>query len=179
MLGGVLWGSLLPLGWLLALPPGQPWVTAALSSLTEGWGKWEGQGLRQPRAAGRAPGVQVSVGCQPPSPPLRCHRALSPLWQQQRVLCSYQLGSGEANIRSEDPIDDGEWHRVTAVRSVQQRGERRCVVPPGGGGGRARSNGGNQAGRRGAWGPGPGEWVALSAPFLMLAPLAQRLDGED
>ncbi|XP_063173518.1 basement membrane-specific heparan sulfate proteoglycan core protein isoform X2 [Candoia aspera] len=32
------------------------------------------------------------------------------------LLFSYQLGSGEANIRSEDPIDDGEWHRVTAVR---------------------------------------------------------------
>ncbi|KAM6434636.1 basement membrane-specific heparan sulfate proteoglycan core protein isoform 6-T6 [Liasis olivaceus] len=32
------------------------------------------------------------------------------------LLFSYQLGSGEANIRSEDPVDDGEWHRVTAVR---------------------------------------------------------------
>uniref|UniRef100_A0A8C8S4Q0 Heparan sulfate proteoglycan 2 n=1 Tax=Pelusios castaneus TaxID=367368 RepID=A0A8C8S4Q0_9SAUR len=41
---------------------------------------------------------------------------------------SYQLGSGEANIVSEDPINDGEWHRVTAVRegkrgSIQVDGE--------------------------------------------------------
>ncbi|XP_074831677.1 basement membrane-specific heparan sulfate proteoglycan core protein isoform X3 [Carettochelys insculpta] len=32
------------------------------------------------------------------------------------LVFSYQLGSGEANIISEDPINDGEWHRVTAVR---------------------------------------------------------------
>ncbi|XP_042333788.1 LOW QUALITY PROTEIN: basement membrane-specific heparan sulfate proteoglycan core protein [Sceloporus undulatus] len=32
------------------------------------------------------------------------------------LVFSYQLGSGEANIFSEDPVDDGEWHRVTAVR---------------------------------------------------------------
>lgn len=33
-------------------------------------------------------------------------------------LCdrSYQLGSGEARLVSEDPINDGEWHRVTALR---------------------------------------------------------------
>lgn len=31
-------------------------------------------------------------------------------------VCSYQLGSGEARLVSEDPIDDGEWHRVTALR---------------------------------------------------------------
>lgn len=30
--------------------------------------------------------------------------------------CSYQLGSGEARLVSEDPINDGEWHRVTALR---------------------------------------------------------------
>lgn len=30
--------------------------------------------------------------------------------------CSYQLGSGEARLISEDPINDGEWHRVTALR---------------------------------------------------------------
>ncbi|XP_026579671.1 basement membrane-specific heparan sulfate proteoglycan core protein-like, partial [Pseudonaja textilis] len=44
------------------------------------------------------------------------------------LLFSYQLGSGEANLRSEDPVDDGEWHRVTAVRegkrgSLQVDGE--------------------------------------------------------
>ncbi|XP_042199708.1 basement membrane-specific heparan sulfate proteoglycan core protein [Callorhinchus milii] len=32
------------------------------------------------------------------------------------LLFSYQLGSGEANILSEDPINDGEWHKITAVR---------------------------------------------------------------
>ncbi|XP_060132262.1 basement membrane-specific heparan sulfate proteoglycan core protein isoform X6 [Zootoca vivipara] len=32
------------------------------------------------------------------------------------LLFSYQLGSGEVNILSEDPVDDGEWHRVTAIR---------------------------------------------------------------
>lgn len=33
-------------------------------------------------------------------------------------LCfpSYQLGSGEARLVSEDPINDGEWHRVTVLR---------------------------------------------------------------
>ncbi|XP_072334658.1 basement membrane-specific heparan sulfate proteoglycan core protein isoform X2 [Scyliorhinus torazame] len=36
--------------------------------------------------------------------------------QNGHVLFSYQLGSGEANILSEDPINDGEWHRITAVR---------------------------------------------------------------
>uniref|UniRef100_A0A8C3FNL1 Heparan sulfate proteoglycan 2 n=1 Tax=Chrysemys picta bellii TaxID=8478 RepID=A0A8C3FNL1_CHRPI len=41
---------------------------------------------------------------------------------------SYQLGSGEASIVSEDPINDGEWHRVTAIRegrrgSIQVDGE--------------------------------------------------------
>ncbi|KAJ6656843.1 hypothetical protein lerEdw1_003174 [Lerista edwardsae] len=36
--------------------------------------------------------------------------------QDGHLVFSYQLGSGEANILSEDPVDDGEWHRVTAVR---------------------------------------------------------------
>ncbi|XP_067328852.1 basement membrane-specific heparan sulfate proteoglycan core protein isoform X3 [Anolis sagrei] len=44
------------------------------------------------------------------------------------LLFSYQLGSGEANILSDDPVDDGEWHRVTAIRegkkgSLQVDGE--------------------------------------------------------
>jgi len=29
---------------------------------------------------------------------------------------SYQLGSGEATIVSEDPVNDGEWHHVMAAR---------------------------------------------------------------
>ncbi|XP_039611708.1 basement membrane-specific heparan sulfate proteoglycan core protein isoform X4 [Polypterus senegalus] len=33
------------------------------------------------------------------------------------VVFSYQLGSGEAKIISEDPINDGDWHKVTAVRA--------------------------------------------------------------
>ncbi|XP_040389437.1 basement membrane-specific heparan sulfate proteoglycan core protein isoform X14 [Cygnus olor] len=32
------------------------------------------------------------------------------------LVFSYQLGSGEAVIVSEDPVNDGEWHRVTATR---------------------------------------------------------------
>ncbi|GCC31496.1 hypothetical protein chiPu_0009954 [Chiloscyllium punctatum] len=36
--------------------------------------------------------------------------------QNGHVLFSYQLGSGEANILSEDPINDGEWHKIIAVR---------------------------------------------------------------
>ncbi|XP_060115564.1 basement membrane-specific heparan sulfate proteoglycan core protein [Heteronotia binoei] len=32
------------------------------------------------------------------------------------LVFSFQLGSGEANILSEDPVDDGEWHKVTAIR---------------------------------------------------------------
>uniref|UniRef100_A0A8C0JBH2 Heparan sulfate proteoglycan 2 n=1 Tax=Chelonoidis abingdonii TaxID=106734 RepID=A0A8C0JBH2_CHEAB len=45
-----------------------------------------------------------------------------------RTPRSYQLGSGEASIVSEDPINDGEWHRVTAIRegrrgSIQVDGE--------------------------------------------------------
>ncbi|XP_069775261.1 basement membrane-specific heparan sulfate proteoglycan core protein isoform X3 [Narcine bancroftii] len=36
--------------------------------------------------------------------------------QDGHVLFSYQLGSGEANILSEDPINDGEWHKIIAMR---------------------------------------------------------------
>ncbi|XP_040441615.1 LOW QUALITY PROTEIN: basement membrane-specific heparan sulfate proteoglycan core protein [Falco naumanni] len=32
------------------------------------------------------------------------------------LVFSYQLGSGEATIISEDPINDGEWHRVVVTR---------------------------------------------------------------
>ncbi|XP_073426231.1 basement membrane-specific heparan sulfate proteoglycan core protein isoform X5 [Dendrobates tinctorius] len=32
------------------------------------------------------------------------------------LVFSYQLGSGEANITTEDPINDGEWHKITAIR---------------------------------------------------------------
>ncbi|XP_072773403.1 basement membrane-specific heparan sulfate proteoglycan core protein isoform X4 [Taeniopygia guttata] len=32
------------------------------------------------------------------------------------LVFSYQLGSGEATITSEDPVNDGEWHRVTVTR---------------------------------------------------------------
>uniref|UniRef100_H0W6G2 Basement membrane-specific heparan sulfate proteoglycan core protein n=1 Tax=Cavia porcellus TaxID=10141 RepID=H0W6G2_CAVPO len=32
------------------------------------------------------------------------------------LVFSYQLGSGEARLVSEDPINDGEWHRVTVLR---------------------------------------------------------------
>lgn len=32
------------------------------------------------------------------------------------VLCSYQLGSGEAKIVSQTSINDGQWHKITAVR---------------------------------------------------------------
>ncbi|CAI9621644.1 unnamed protein product [Staurois parvus] len=44
------------------------------------------------------------------------------------LLFSYQLGSGEANIMTEDPINDGEWHKITAIRegksgSIQVDGE--------------------------------------------------------
>ncbi|XP_023385164.1 basement membrane-specific heparan sulfate proteoglycan core protein [Pteropus vampyrus] len=36
--------------------------------------------------------------------------------QDGHLVFSYQLGSGEARLVSEDPINDGEWHRVTALR---------------------------------------------------------------
>uniref|UniRef100_H2ZZ57 Heparan sulfate proteoglycan 2 n=1 Tax=Latimeria chalumnae TaxID=7897 RepID=H2ZZ57_LATCH len=37
-----------------------------------------------------------------------------------QLIFSYQLGSGEANIVSEDIITDGEWHKITAVREGRQ-----------------------------------------------------------
>ncbi|XP_036888876.1 basement membrane-specific heparan sulfate proteoglycan core protein isoform X12 [Sturnira hondurensis] len=48
--------------------------------------------------------------------------------QDGHLVFSYQLGSGEARLVSEDPINDGEWHRVTALRegrrgSIQVDGE--------------------------------------------------------
>nr|XP_045374403.1 basement membrane-specific heparan sulfate proteoglycan core protein [Camelus bactrianus] len=48
--------------------------------------------------------------------------------QDGHLVFSYQLGSGEARLVSEDPINDGEWHRVTALRegrrgSIQLDGE--------------------------------------------------------
>ncbi|XP_035881391.1 basement membrane-specific heparan sulfate proteoglycan core protein isoform X13 [Phyllostomus discolor] len=48
--------------------------------------------------------------------------------QEGHLVFSYQLGSGEARLVSEDPINDGEWHRVTALRegrkgSIQVDGE--------------------------------------------------------
>ncbi|XP_064028426.1 basement membrane-specific heparan sulfate proteoglycan core protein isoform X3 [Pogoniulus pusillus] len=36
------------------------------------------------------------------------------------LVFSYQLGSGVATIMSEDPINDGEWHRVTVTREGQR-----------------------------------------------------------
>uniref|UniRef100_A0A674DDM1 Heparan sulfate proteoglycan 2 n=1 Tax=Salmo trutta TaxID=8032 RepID=A0A674DDM1_SALTR len=33
---------------------------------------------------------------------------------------SYQLGSGESQIQSREPINDGRWHKVTAVRTGKQ-----------------------------------------------------------
>ncbi|XP_041953837.1 basement membrane-specific heparan sulfate proteoglycan core protein isoform X8 [Alosa sapidissima] len=40
--------------------------------------------------------------------------------QNGRVVFSYQLGSGEAEIMSKDPINDGHWHKITAVRTGKQ-----------------------------------------------------------
>ncbi|MGH0121398.1 UNVERIFIED_CONTAM: hypothetical protein FKN15_077800 [Acipenser sinensis] len=37
--------------------------------------------------------------------------------QDGHLVFSYQLGSGEASIVSEDPINDGDWHKITAVRA--------------------------------------------------------------
>ncbi|XP_053431699.1 basement membrane-specific heparan sulfate proteoglycan core protein isoform X4 [Nycticebus coucang] len=36
------------------------------------------------------------------------------------LVFSYELGSGEAHLVSEDPVNDGEWHRVTALREGQR-----------------------------------------------------------
>lgn len=33
------------------------------------------------------------------------------------LVFSYQLGSGEAQIRSQNPVNDGKWHKITAVRT--------------------------------------------------------------
>ncbi|XP_030109089.1 basement membrane-specific heparan sulfate proteoglycan core protein isoform X1 [Mus musculus] len=40
--------------------------------------------------------------------------------QDGHLVFSYQLGSGEARLVSEDPINDGEWHRITALREGQR-----------------------------------------------------------
>ncbi|KAM6218940.1 basement membrane-specific heparan sulfate proteoglycan core protein [Rhynchocyon petersi] len=40
--------------------------------------------------------------------------------QDGQLVFSYQLGSGEARLVSDDPINDGEWHRVTALREGQR-----------------------------------------------------------
>ncbi|KAG7472084.1 hypothetical protein MATL_G00104850 [Megalops atlanticus] len=40
--------------------------------------------------------------------------------QNGYLVFSYQLGSGEAEIVSEEPINDGNWHKVTAVRTGKQ-----------------------------------------------------------
>ncbi|XP_058849388.1 basement membrane-specific heparan sulfate proteoglycan core protein-like isoform X4 [Acipenser ruthenus] len=37
--------------------------------------------------------------------------------QDGHLVFSYQLGSGEAIIVSEDPINDGDWHKITAMRA--------------------------------------------------------------
>ncbi|XP_041129698.1 basement membrane-specific heparan sulfate proteoglycan core protein-like isoform X5 [Polyodon spathula] len=37
--------------------------------------------------------------------------------QDGHLVFGYQLGSGEARIVSEDPINDGDWHKITAVRA--------------------------------------------------------------
>uniref|UniRef100_A0A452GNE6 Uncharacterized protein n=1 Tax=Gopherus agassizii TaxID=38772 RepID=A0A452GNE6_9SAUR len=90
-------------------------------------------------------GMQTGVaGGELPHPPLAqpprtCQGSSQALTERQeleqgvganasRTPRSYQLGSGEANIVSEDPINDGEWHRVTAIRegrrgSIQVDGE--------------------------------------------------------
>lgn len=53
---------------------------------------------------------------QPPAPQPHTPAPSAPLTLSWACDCSYQLGSGEARLVSEDPIDDGEWHRVTALR---------------------------------------------------------------
>ncbi|KAJ8369771.1 hypothetical protein SKAU_G00097990 [Synaphobranchus kaupii] len=40
--------------------------------------------------------------------------------QSGHLVFSYQLGSGEAEIISEEPISDGKWHKITAVRTGKQ-----------------------------------------------------------
>ncbi|KAK7884905.1 hypothetical protein WMY93_028028 [Mugilogobius chulae] len=36
------------------------------------------------------------------------------------LVFSYQLGSGEAQLRSRRPINDGQWHKITAVRTGKE-----------------------------------------------------------
>ncbi|XP_051735859.1 basement membrane-specific heparan sulfate proteoglycan core protein isoform X14 [Ctenopharyngodon idella] len=40
--------------------------------------------------------------------------------QNGHLVFSYQLGSGEAQILSKEPVNDGEWHLITAVRTGKQ-----------------------------------------------------------
>ncbi|XP_042159697.1 basement membrane-specific heparan sulfate proteoglycan core protein isoform X4 [Oncorhynchus tshawytscha] len=40
--------------------------------------------------------------------------------QNGHLVFSYQLGSGESQIQSREPINDGRWHKVTAVRTGKQ-----------------------------------------------------------
>ncbi|XP_067227656.1 basement membrane-specific heparan sulfate proteoglycan core protein isoform X16 [Chanodichthys erythropterus] len=40
--------------------------------------------------------------------------------QNGHLVFSYQLGSGEAQILSKEPVNDGQWHMITAVRTGKQ-----------------------------------------------------------
>ncbi|XP_066527292.1 basement membrane-specific heparan sulfate proteoglycan core protein [Hoplias malabaricus] len=40
--------------------------------------------------------------------------------QNGRLVFSYQLGSGEAQILSREQVNDGHWHKITAVRTGKQ-----------------------------------------------------------
>ncbi|XP_064160473.1 basement membrane-specific heparan sulfate proteoglycan core protein-like isoform X1 [Anguilla rostrata] len=40
--------------------------------------------------------------------------------QNGHLVFSYQLGSGEAEIISKEPVNDGNWHKLTAVRTGKQ-----------------------------------------------------------
>uniref|UniRef100_A0A673N5J0 Cell adhesion molecule-related/down-regulated by oncogenes n=1 Tax=Sinocyclocheilus rhinocerous TaxID=307959 RepID=A0A673N5J0_9TELE len=40
--------------------------------------------------------------------------------QNGHIVFSYQLGSGEAQILSREPVNDGQWHMITAVRTGKQ-----------------------------------------------------------
>ncbi|XP_052450998.1 basement membrane-specific heparan sulfate proteoglycan core protein isoform X27 [Carassius gibelio] len=40
--------------------------------------------------------------------------------QNGHLVFSYQLGSGEAQILSSEPVNDGQWHMITAVRTGKQ-----------------------------------------------------------
>uniref|UniRef100_A0AAR2JIR6 Heparan sulfate proteoglycan 2 n=1 Tax=Pygocentrus nattereri TaxID=42514 RepID=A0AAR2JIR6_PYGNA len=40
--------------------------------------------------------------------------------QSGHVVFSYQLGSGEAQILSRERVNDGQWHKITAVRTGKQ-----------------------------------------------------------